>query len=186
MKIVLTLIILLINIICFAADTMQLDENYLSAKKNKSSYVCDTYENCIKLGLEERDNKKGSVLLYYSGSSKEKKYNLFENLSVKFSPNVCPPIVYVYKSVNNINFLMEVFKKSNNNSECMSFYSNITGEGKNRDSIVGQLEVYYCNEDVLYETCDNGIVYSKMNMFEAGKNNKNNKDNNSGLLNQNP
>jgi hypothetical protein len=158
----------MINVLCFAADRLDYNmdtDNMTGIKKNvPDKLICDTYESCLKLGLEDREAKKKSVLIYFSDSNKDIRYNLFENINVRISPNTCPPLLNVYKSVNNINFLMDVYKKGEN-SDCIAYYSNIIGDGKNRDSVVGQLEIFYCNSDVFYENCENGIIYSKVNMF---------------------
>lgn len=170
MKRILLILLILTNYVCFAAEEMAND--LLTGQRIvKETAICDSYESCLKLGMQDRDDKKDSVLLYFSSINSDVKYNFFENLTVKLSANICPPLVSVYKSVNNINFLMDVFKKTGS-GECISFYSNITGDGKNRDSVVGQLEIVYCNQDILYETCDNGIIYSKLNIFNQSKEKK--------------
>lgn len=129
---------------------------------------CTTYDDCLQNGLQERANNINSKLIYFSTNDKDIKYNLFDNITVKIAANICPPLITVYKKVNNINYMMDVFSRSSS-SECTMYYSNITGAGKNRDSIVGQLEIYFCNQDELNETCDQALIYARENMFEADK-----------------
>lgn len=126
---------------------------------------CTTYDDCLQNGLQERANNINSKLIYFSTNDKDIKYNLFDNITVKIAANICPPLITVYKKVNNINYMMDVFSRSSS-SECTMYYSNITGAGKNRDSIVGQLEIYFCNQDELNETCDQALIYARENMFK--------------------
>ena len=125
---------------------------------------CSSYDTCLAQGLKDRVNQKESVLLHFSSSDKEVKYNLFDNLTVRMSANICPPIISVYKNVNNINFLMDTYANKGD-SGCNTYFANITGDGRNRDSIIGQLEIRFCDKDELFETCDQSIIYSKVNMF---------------------
>lgn len=166
MKKILTGFMLLISAaVCFAQQA-----NFSGAGATNQNAVmslptsCDTYATCLDLGAKERAAGVDSVLFHYSSGRKDIRYNLFDNLSIKFSSNVCPPIVDVYKKVNNINYMMDVFKRDSK-GECISYFANITGDGKNRDAIIGQLEIKFCNDDVLFESCDNGLVYSKINNF---------------------
>jgi len=166
MKKILTGFMLLISAaVCFAQQA-----NISGAGATNQNAVmslptsCDTYATCLDLGAKERAAGVDSVLFHYSSGRKDIRYNLFDNLSIKFSSNVCPPIVDVYKKVNNINYMMDVFRRDSK-GECISYFANINGDGKNRDAIVGQLEIKFCNEDVLFESCDDGIIYSTINNF---------------------
>jgi hypothetical protein len=129
---------------------------------------CNSYSSCVEQGLSERNEGKDSVLLYYSEGDKDIRYKLFDNISIKFGSNICPPIVNVYKTVNSINYLLNTFSKETEGG-CIKYYSNITGDGRDRDAVVGQLEVMFCNQDELFETCENGVIYSKINNFNRLK-----------------
>ncbi|WP_132872333.1 hypothetical protein [Seleniivibrio woodruffii] len=140
------------------------------AENNTSSAMsCDSYSGCISLGLKERGAGKESVLLYFSESVKESRYNIFDNISLRLSSNTCPPIISVYKKVNNVNYIMDVFTGNQSNG-CVKYFANVTGDNRDRDSIVGQLEVTYCNDDELFESCRQGIIYSRINSFKNEKN----------------
>ncbi|HAW57545.1 MAG TPA: hypothetical protein DCX03_00795 [Bacteroidales bacterium] len=177
MKKIILLIITVIASVCYAAQPVNTSVRQQSnANTNVSadtettySLSCDSYESCVDLGLKERNENLDSVLIYYNEGKKETRYNLFENISVSFGPNVCPPIVNVYKKINNINYLMDVFTKKDV-GECVTYVANITGEGRFRDVVTSQLEIKFCNKDELFETCDQSIVYSKINKF--GKSNE--------------
>lgn len=172
-------VLLLFNfaVVCNAAPKMGTpnvpNQGDVNNTENIAPVTCNSYETCLELGLSDRLHGKDSVLVYFSDSSKETRYNVFENINVKLSGNICPPLVTIYKSVNNINYLMDIFSNKSENG-CILYYSNITGENRNRDSIVGQLELMFCNKDELYESCDQGILYVKINSFN--KNNKKDKD----------
>lgn len=169
MKTVILLIITAIASVCFAAQTMNTSTRQQSNENTElnSPLSCEDYESCIDLGLKERSENGDSVLIYYNEGKKDTRYNLFENISVSFSPNVCPPIVNVYKKVNNINYIMDVFMKKDT-GECITYVANITGDGRFRDVVTSQLEIKFCNKDELFETCDQSVIYSKINKF--GKN----------------
>ncbi|HIH75161.1 MAG TPA: hypothetical protein HA306_08350, partial [Methanosarcina sp.] len=192
-KYIVIVIVLIVNIV-FAASNVQ---NELTPNKNGATgdtngtlktddniEMCSTYEECLQQGLQDRENEKESVLLFYLNSNKDIKYNLFDNISVKLSGNICPPVVNVYKTINNINFLMDVFSR-NNDSGCITYYSSISGDGRNRDAIIGQLEINLCDKEELFETCDNTLIYGKINMFESAAKKKEKEDQNNIKLLQN-
>ncbi len=172
MKIFVFLMIVSVSVVCYAApqygSTPYQQQSVDDSTSQNLPVACDSYDSCIDLGLKERKTRVNSVLLYFSDSAKEGKYGLYNNIYVKLNGNTCPPILNVYKTVNNINYMMDVFTGSRVNS-CIKYYANITGDNRNRDVIVKQLEITYCNVDELFENCQNGIVYTKINDFGTGK-----------------
>lgn len=172
--------IIIISSVCFSADLTMMqnangggDTGYVlpSDKKtdntptpNSSFTGCTSYDDCLQNGLKEMAEGKNSVLLYYSDTNKDTKYNIFNDITLKLSSNICPPIINVYKKVNNVNFIMDVFSRRVS-EECIVYYSNIAGDGRNRDTIVGQVEIYFCNKDILSENCNTSILYLRQNNF---------------------
>lgn len=137
---------------------------------------CDSYDSCIDLGLKERKIGLDSVLIFLSEGFKDNKYGIYDNVNIKLSGNTCPPILNVYKTVNNINYFMDTFK-GGTVSSCIKYYSNITGDSRHRDVVVEQLEVTYCNSDIMFENCNQGIVYVRKNTFVKNKAEKPNQKN---------
>lgn len=173
--------------VCFAAPQMSTTAAKPQGQQQTTQTVkeCDSYDTCVEQGLSERNEGKDSVLLYYSEGDKDIRYNLFDNISIKFSSNICPPIVNVYKTINNVNYLLDTFSREIDGG-CIKYFSNITGDGRNRDSIVGQLEVMFCNHDELFENCENSVIYSKINNFNRLKDKKEDRDIDTNSLQQVP
>jgi len=171
MKKLLTGFMLLVSVaVCFAQQANTPGTGTYANKSELSSLPasCDSYASCIELGNKEKALNGGSVLLHYSLGQKDIRYNLFEDISVKLSSNSCPPNIVVFKVTNNINFILDVFQ-SKRKGQCSTYYANITGDGKKRDSVIGQLEIKFCSDDELHENCDNSVLYSKINYFEEKK-----------------
>jgi hypothetical protein len=165
MKNIIVLVLFSCSLLSFAAQPVITQQQQQDTDvRQKSSAVCDSYDSCLEQGLKERSANVDSVLLYYTDGKKEMRYNLFDNISVKFSQNVCPPMVSVYKMVNNVNYLMDVFATKEEGT-CIAYIANITGDGRSRDFVTGQLEIKFCTRDEMFESCDQGIVYAKTNMF---------------------
>ncbi len=160
-----------VSVVCYAApqygNTPYQQQSSGDNVNQSLPVTCDTYDSCVDLGLQERKAGINSVLLYFSDSAKESKYGIYDNIYVKLNGNTCPPILNVYKTVNNINYIMDVFAGNRINS-CIKYYANITGDNRERDIIVKQLEITYCNLDELFENCQQGIIYTKVNDFGTG------------------
>ncbi|MGE4465972.1 hypothetical protein [Sphaerochaeta sp.] len=163
------LIITLLFFACYGIPYIAYAENQSSGDTSTDyALSCDSYASCVELGLKERKAGKESVLLYFSESAKNVRYNIYENISIRLYTNTCPPLIDVYKRVNNVNYLMDVFVGNQVNG-CVKYFANVTGDNKKRDTIVGQLEITYCNEDELFNTCRQGIIYSRVNTFNSVK-----------------
>lgn len=160
--------ILSVSVVCYAApqygSTPYQQQSVDDNTSQNLPVACDSYDSCIDLGLKERKTMVNSVLLYFSDSAKDSKYGIYNNIYIKLSGDTCPPLLSVYKTVNNINYMMDVFVGNRMNS-CIKYYANIIGDNRNRDIIVKQLEITYCNADELFESCRNGIIYTKTNGF---------------------
>lgn len=122
---------------------------------------CDNYQSCVDLFSNEKDVTM--VRMFYNKSTKTNKFNVLNDYIIKIENEGCPLKFNVYSKDYSINKLLDTFKYSSDNEDCVTYVTNLTGSGVDSANIVGQLEMKYCPKDTdLNNYCERGIIVAKV------------------------